>query len=78
MPNCIEWRTEKICEGDKVRTMIGIKIFIGVIEEIDEYNNIVLKDVKNNVLVFKLKNVKFIQKLTDDEFNRIIQRYKQQ
>lgn len=75
---CISYGKTTICEKDKVRVMIGIRIFIGEIEEIDEYNNIILRDVKQNVIIFKPRNVKFIQKISEEEFVRIKMRYDQE
>ena len=65
----------EIKEGDKVRFMIGIRIFIGVVKEITEYNDIIVEDVVGNIIAFKPRNAKFIQLITDEEWNRILERY---
>jgi len=65
----------EIRKNCKLRVMIGIRIFIGEVTEITEYNDIIIIDVKGNKLAFKPKNTKFIQLLTEEEYERIISTY---
>ena len=67
----------EIKEGDKIRFMIGIRIFIGTVKEITAYNDIIVEDLLGNVIAFKPRNAKFIQLLTTEEWNRILERYNQ-
>jgi hypothetical protein len=62
-------------KGDKIRVMIGVKIFVGEIINIDEYGNILINDVKGNPLTFRPKDAKFIQLVPEPEYESIKRRY---
>ncbi len=62
-------------QGSKIRVMIGIRIFIGEITNIDDYGNILLTDVRGNPITFRSKDAKFIQIVSEDEYENIKQRY---
>jgi small nuclear ribonucleoprotein (snRNP)-like protein len=61
--------------GSKIRVMIGIRVFIGEISNIDDYGNILLTDVKGNPITFRPKDAKFIQIISDSDYDNIRQRY---
>ncbi len=62
-------------KGDKIRVMIGIRLFIGEIVNIDEYGNILINDVKGNPVTFRPKDAKFIQIIPEAEYQAIKNRY---
>nr|MCL7344715.1 hypothetical protein [Candidatus Aramenus sulfurataquae] len=55
--------------------MIGVRIFIGEIINIDEYGNVLINDVKGNPLTFRPKDAKFIQIVPETEYEAIKNRY---
>ncbi len=72
---CIDVGKVQICVGDKVKAQIGSKVFIGVVDDISLFGDITLLDVFGNLVVFKPRNAKYIAKLTEDQWQKILERY---
>lgn len=72
---CIEIGKIQVCTGDKVKAQIGNRTFIGVVDDISLFGDITLIDVLGNSVVFKPKNAKYIVKLTEDQWQKILERY---
>lgn len=65
----------KITIGSKLRVMIGIRIFLVEVKDIDPYSNIIAEDILGNPLIFKPKNCKFINVLTEEQWAELKKRY---
>ena len=61
--------------GSKLRVLITRYIFVGEVVQITEYNEIILKDIKNTPITFKPKDTKFIQVLSEEEYEAIKEKY---
>jgi len=73
----IKWGSITVEEGQRCRFMIGIRIFIGTVKEITEYNDIVVEDILGQPIIFKPKNLKFFQILNEEQYQKILIQYNQ-
>ncbi|MEM0211029.1 hypothetical protein SSRV2_ORF5 [Saccharolobus shibatae rod virus 2] len=71
----IRYGEHVITKGSKLRVMIGIRIFLLEVNEIDNYGNVISTDILGNPLIFRVKNTKFINILTDEEWEELKKRY---
>lgn len=63
--------------GSKISVTIGIRTYVGEIVDINEYNQIVARDVYGHTFMFKpfQKSVQVITILSDEDYEKLRERY---